>query len=134
MVHPFEQIVNQLISNYMQELDQNIAAQIVTLKDEVRNMLVSKTEMPLAKVTLIDSICRLGVSYHFENEIDEVLQHIHKSYVENGEIILKDSLYSLAVLFRVLRQQGFYVSPGIYISIHDSNIFYLHFYFFMKKM
>ena len=98
----------------MQELDQNIAAQIVTLKDEVRNMLVSKTEMPLAKVTLIDSICRLGVSYHFENEIEEVLQHIHNSYVENGEIILEDSLYSLAVLFRVLRQHGFYVSPSIY--------------------
>lgn len=126
-------MVNQLISNHMQELDQNIAAQIVTLKDEVRNMLLSKTEMPLAKLTLIDSICRLGVSYHFENEIDEVLQHIHKSCVENGEIILKDSLYSLAVLFRVLRQQGFYVSPSIYPSMTQTYLVYISLFLNKKR-
>lgn len=76
-------------------------------------MLVAKSEKPFEKVKLIDSICRLGLSYHFEKEIDEVLQHIHKSYVENGEIILEDNLFSLAVLFRVLRQHGFYVSPSM---------------------
>lgn len=97
----------------MQELDQNIVTQIDTLKSHVRNMLVAKSEKPFEKVKLIDSICRLGLSYHFEKEIDEVLQHIHKSYVENGEIILEDNLFSLAVLFRVLRQHGFYVSPSM---------------------
>ncbi|RDX79585.1 putative terpene synthase 2, partial [Mucuna pruriens] len=93
------------------ELDQNIETQIETLKRDVSNMLVSKTEKPLAKVDLIDSICRLGVNYHFEHEIDQVLQHIHNNYVVNGEITLQDNLCSLAVLFRLLRQHGFHVSP-----------------------
>ncbi|RHN45954.1 putative lyase [Medicago truncatula] len=84
-------------------------------------MLVSKTEMPLTKVKLIDSICRLGVGYHFEKEIDEVLQHIHKSYVENGEITLEDSLCSLAMLFRVFRQQGLHVSPNVFNKFKDKQ-------------
>ncbi|RHN51203.1 putative lyase [Medicago truncatula] len=103
------------------ELDQNIVTQIDTLKSHVRNMLVAKSEKPFEKVKLIDSICRLGLSYHFEKEIDEVLQHIHKSYVENGEIILEDNLFSLAVLFRVLRQHGFYVSPNVFTKFKDEQ-------------
>jgi len=100
--------------NTLQEVDQSIAAQIETLKNNVRDMLVSKTENPFEKVHLIDSICRLGVSYHFENEIEEVLQHIHKNYVENEEIIIfQDNLCSLAVLFRLLRQHGLHVSPSM---------------------
>lgn len=82
-------------------------------------MFLSKTEKPLVKVTLIDSICGLGVSYHFENEICEIMQHIHKIYVENEELILKDNLSSIAMLFRVLRQQGYRVSSSMY----DSNSF-----------
>lgn len=105
--------LNKFLFNTLQELDQNIAAQIETLKNDVKMMLVSKSEKALTKVHLIDSICRLGVSYHFEHEIEEVLQNIHKNYVENGEITFEDNLYFLAVLFRLLRQQGFYVSPSI---------------------
>ena len=34
----------------------------------------------LEKLELIDAIHRLGVSYHFESEIDEVLQQIHRHH------------------------------------------------------
>jgi len=83
-------------------------------------MLVSNTEKTMAKIHLIDSICRLGVSYHFEREIEEVLQGIHKNYVVNGEITLEDhNLSSLAVLFRLLRQQGLHVLPSIPSTYFD---------------
>ncbi|KAK2376443.1 putative terpene synthase [Trifolium repens] len=104
------------------ELDQNIMVQIEPLKNNVRKMLVSKTEEPLTKVHLIDLICRLGLSYHFENEIEEILQRIHKNYVENGEIItFEDNLNSLAVLFRLLRQHGLHVSPNVFNKFKDEN-------------
>jgi (-)-germacrene D synthase len=104
--------------NTLQELDQNIEAQIETLKYNVRKMLVSKSEKSLEKVHLIDSICRLGLSYHFEHEIEQVLEHIHNNYVENGGIAFEDNICSLAVLFRLLRQHGFHVLPGIIPSTY----------------
>ncbi|XP_020207165.1 probable terpene synthase 2 [Cajanus cajan] len=104
-----------------EELDQDIETQIKMLKEEVSKILVSKTEEPLAKIDLIDSICRLGVNYHFGNEIDEVLQQIHKNYVVNGEIIVQSNLCSLALLFRILRQHGFYVSPLVFENFKDEQ-------------
>ncbi|CAJ2669832.1 unnamed protein product [Trifolium pratense] len=106
------------------ELDQNMLAQIEPLKKYVRDMLVLKTDNLMTKVHLIDSIFRLGLSYHFENEIEEVFQHeIHNNYVQNGEIITfeEDDLNSLAVLFRLLRQQGFHVSPNVFKKFKDEE-------------
>jgi hypothetical protein len=89
-------------------------------------MLVSKIEKPLEKIHLIDSIIRLGMNYHFEDEIEEVLQHIYNDYVENGEITnFEDNLSSLAVLFRLLRQQGLYVSPSISSNLFTLILFYI---------
>ncbi|KAL5101430.1 hypothetical protein RYX36_005757 [Vicia faba] len=105
----------------MQEVDENIEAEIKTLKYDVRKMLVAKSEKPLEKVQLIDSICRLGVSYYFEEEIEENLEYIHRNYVDNGEIIFEDNLYSLAVLFRLLRQQGLHVSPNVFNKYMDDK-------------
>ncbi|CAI8586767.1 unnamed protein product [Vicia faba] len=68
----------------------------------------------LEKVHLIDSICRLGVSYYFADEIEEILQNIYKNNVEDGEITFNDNLCSLSVLFRSLRQQGHHVSPNVF--------------------
>ncbi|WJX64897.1 (-)-germacrene D synthase [Trifolium repens] len=103
------------------ELDQNIEAQIETLKYNVRKMLVSKSEKSLEKVHLIDSICRLGLSYHFEHEIEQVLEHIHNNYVENGGIAFEDNICSLAVLFRLLRQHGFHVLPDVFNKFKDEQ-------------
>ncbi|XP_045827317.1 probable terpene synthase 2 [Trifolium pratense] len=103
------------------EFDQNMVAQIETLKNDVKNMLVSKTENPLVKIYLIDSICRSGVSYHFEHEIEEILQHIHNNYVENGEITIEDNLGTIATLFRLLRQQGIHVSPNVFNKFKDEQ-------------
>ncbi|CAI8586958.1 unnamed protein product [Vicia faba] len=96
------------------EVDENIKAQIEALKCDMRKMLISESEKPLEKVHLIDSICRLGVSYYFEDEIEEILQNIYKNNVEDGEITFNDNLCSLSVLFRLLRQQGHHVSPNVF--------------------
>ncbi|KAK7312910.1 hypothetical protein VNO77_37152 [Canavalia gladiata] len=103
------------------EFVHNFGAQIEALKEEVRKMLVLESEKSLAKLNLIDSIYRLGVNRHFELEIFEILKHVHMDYVENGEIILEDNLRSLAVLFRLLRQHGFHVSPNVFNKFKDEQ-------------
>ena len=53
---------------------------------------------------------RLGVAYHFEIEIEEVLQHIYDSY-PNGDSMEGD-MYNVALQFRLLRQAGYKISCG----------------------
>ena len=91
--------------------------QVETLKQDVRKRLTSTMEKPIDKVELIDSIQRLGLSYHFEPEIDELLQQIHKTYVQNNQILITHTdlqgLHSLALLFKLLRQEGYPILPGM---------------------
>src|ERR1044072_9383179 len=99
----------------MQEVDEITMKKIILLKEEVRKMLVpidDKAIRLLRLANLIDSIQRLGLSHHFEHEIGEVLQHIHNKYVGNGIITLDEDLHVVALVFRLLRQQGYHISPG----------------------
>ncbi|RYQ94596.1 hypothetical protein HN51_045603 [Arachis hypogaea] len=104
------------------EFDDETKAQIENLKKEVVKMLIDASKAIEEIVNLIDLICHLGIHYHFESEIDEVLQQIHKNYTQNGEIIIvDDNLRLLALLFRLLRQQGYHVSPNVFNKYKDEN-------------
>ncbi|OIW05962.1 hypothetical protein TanjilG_11649 [Lupinus angustifolius] len=108
---------------HLQEVDKKME-QIVTLKEKVRMMLVPAKEKalrPLIVANLIDLIQRLGLQYHFEREIEEVLQQICNNYVENGIITLNEDLHSLSLLFRLLRQQGYPISPDIFKTFKDEQ-------------
>ncbi|KAF7822836.1 (-)-germacrene D synthase-like [Senna tora] len=96
---------------------------IQVLKEEVRKRLNCTTNNPITKIELIDIIQRLGVNYHFESEINDVLLQIHNTYVQNGVIIkleLQD-LRSIALVFRLLRQQGYHISPDVFNKLKDEN-------------
>lgn len=86
------------------------------LKGRVREELVilaSDEPMHHMKlIELIDVVQRLGIAYHFEEEIEEALQHIYVTYSEQWIEI--NHLQSISLWFRILRQQGFNVSSGIY--------------------
>ncbi|KAI9081599.1 hypothetical protein K1719_036485 [Acacia pycnantha] len=102
------------------EVDDEMKKIIEALKEEVRKMLAS-LEKPLKKAELIDSIKSLGLSYHFEAEIEEVLKQIHNDYVENNEITQIVDLHSLALLFKLLRQHGHPVSPDVFNKFKDEK-------------
>ncbi|KAF2287617.1 hypothetical protein GH714_001803 [Hevea brasiliensis] len=60
-----------------------------------------------------------GISYHFENEIEEQLNHIFN--VVHDDINDDYDLYNVALLFRVLRQHGYKISCNVFKRFKDSD-------------
>lgn len=78
-------------------------------------IIMAPVKKPSQKLDLIHDIQRLGVSHHFENEIEELLQQIHTSShdsTESGDQETDNELYTAALRFRLLRQQGYNISCG----------------------
>ncbi|KAF7851493.1 hypothetical protein BT93_L3779 [Corymbia citriodora subsp. variegata] len=95
--------------------------QIERLKGEVRKMLTSAMYKPTEKLNLIDQIQRLGIAYHFKLEIEEQLERIHRGYVEYHYNDNDNELHTVALLFRLLRQQGHHISNEIFNKFKDSD-------------
>ncbi|XP_028554402.1 alpha-humulene synthase-like isoform X2 [Dendrobium catenatum] len=58
---------------------------------------------------MIDAIHHLGVAYHFEVEINDTLKKIHRDGFEESK-----DLHTIALGFRLLRQQRFLISADIF--------------------
>ncbi|XVF77135.1 hypothetical protein PTKIN_Ptkin14bG0016500 [Pterospermum kingtungense] len=81
-------------------------------------MLVTPMENSNQKLALVDAVQRLGVSYHFEKEIEDALEII---YHDSNDVQIKD-LYTTALRFRILREHGFHVSCGNFESSLTSDV------------
>lgn len=79
-------------------------------------MLVNEMD-PLEKLELIDTLQRLGLSFHFEDEIETTLKKI--STDQSCVAWKKDSLYATAIEFKLFRQHGYYVSQDVFSSFMD---------------
>lgn len=77
------------------------------LREEVR-MMLCKVENHLDQLELIDVLQRLGVAYHFNNEIMNILDNIYNM----GTFKRKKNLHATALEFRLLRQHGYNISTG----------------------
>ncbi|KAK9209485.1 hypothetical protein WN944_001851 [Citrus x changshan-huyou] len=104
------------VSSNDKYLTAEVEKRFETLKAEVKKLLMSnntawKTIEEI--VTLVDQLQRLGVAYHFENEIKEALQSIYNSRVNSNCDVNYDhnnDLCMVALRFRLLRQHGYKVS------------------------
>lgn len=86
--------------------------EIQNLKEEVRSMLVAKEATITEKLHLIDTIERLGISYHFEEEIAKQLEEILNVYADIEEYPELYDLFTAALHFRLFRQHGFNISDS----------------------
>ncbi|KAM3360323.1 hypothetical protein P3S68_020035 [Capsicum galapagoense] len=103
------------------QVEQKYAEEIEVLKEQTRSMLLATGRKLEEKLNLIDVIERLGIAYHFEKEIDEILEQIYKenSNFEGGDY--NDDLCTCALQFRLLRQHGYNISLKIFNKFLDEN-------------
>ncbi|KAJ8765354.1 hypothetical protein K2173_012051 [Erythroxylum novogranatense] len=103
--------------DYIQSLNSEFLAESYTerikkLKEDVKKLL-SKTVTRLDQLELIDCLQRLGVDYHFEDEIDMILKRIYNDKLKDK------SSYHRALEFRLLRQHGYRVAVDVFNNIRD---------------
>lgn len=94
------------------------ASQRNQLKDDVR-IVLDQDRDPLAKLEQIDMLQRLGLSYHFEDEINNLLKGIHSS--DLGKDTWKDNLHATSLKFRLLRQHQYWVPQEIFDVFKDET-------------
>ncbi|CAI9754879.1 unnamed protein product [Fraxinus pennsylvanica] len=101
------------------ELAQKYVREIERLKNEVRSTLTAPENTLVQTMNLIDILERLGVSYHFEDEIEELLErffNLNSNYEDEAY-----DLYTVALHFRLFRQHGYRISCGIFKKFTEEN-------------
>ncbi|KAL0358526.1 UNVERIFIED_CONTAM: Gamma-curcumene synthase [Sesamum angustifolium] len=83
------------------------------LKNEARSMLMAANSGEL--IALIDKLERLGLSYHFETEIEEKLHEMSENEDDDYD------LFTTALRFRLLRQHQYHVSCGVFDKFTDKE-------------
>ncbi|KAG7980231.1 hypothetical protein I3843_05G171300 [Carya illinoinensis] len=101
------------------EITSETLEEVQRLKEKVHNMLMAPVDNISQKLELIDAIQRLGVSYHFESEIDDIIQQIHNNDDNTGDS--HDDLYTISLRFRLLRQQGYNTPSDVFSKFKDSE-------------
>ncbi|KAG9454290.1 hypothetical protein H6P81_007194 [Aristolochia fimbriata] len=90
--------------------------------EEVRRIILGETDQ-LQSLLMVDALQRLDIDYHFTEEIKDLLlrsaQNKNFNGVRGGKIM--GSLHDVALSFRLLRQHGYYVSPGAFDEYTDNK-------------
>ncbi|KAJ6822055.1 (-)-germacrene D synthase-like [Iris pallida] len=92
-----------------------IEQRIKELKEEVKTLMFPTNHLA-EKLTLIDDLHRLGIYYHFEDEIREAIRGINDHFDDDI-----NDIRLVALRFRLLRQEGYAVSPGVFSKFKDSE-------------
>ncbi|XVE50483.1 hypothetical protein DITRI_Ditri01bG0165900 [Diplodiscus trichospermus] len=98
------------------DIDTTTEQKYEELKEEVRKMIVAPVENSNQKLILIDAVQRLGVSYHFEKEIEDALEAIY-----NDSSDVENALYTTSLRFRLLREHGYNVSCEVFKKFKDEE-------------
>ncbi|KAL7159525.1 hypothetical protein ABFS83_01G033100 [Erythranthe nasuta] len=102
------------------QLSDMYTEEIKVLKEEAR-MLISCESKLSEKLVLVDTLERLGLSYHFENEIQEQLTlafngHLKLELEEND-----DDLFIISLQFRLLRQHALDAPSSVFERFVENN-------------
>ncbi|WOL00826.1 hypothetical protein Cni_G09539 [Canna indica] len=76
----------------------------------------------LAHLRTVDMVEKFGIARYFEDEIRSVLDRVYGCWLMNDEGIFLDPT-TLAMAFRILRMNGYDVSPNCLSQLSDANYF-----------
>lgn len=109
-----------LYSENCLEVDVGMGQRLEALKERVRNKLVGNFDNSSQQLNFIDAIHHLGVAYHFKNDIDTTLHKVYETTSHSVQYKAIDDLYTVSLLFRLLRQQGYPVASDMFRQFTDS--------------
>ncbi|XVF70405.1 hypothetical protein PTKIN_Ptkin11bG0158900 [Pterospermum kingtungense] len=85
-----------------------------------KDMLLTSTVDPIENIYMINSLISLGVSYHFEIEIDKQLDHLFTTlpqFIDNKDY----DLYTVGVIFQVFRSHGYKISCDVFNKFKNGD-------------
>ncbi|KAG2689685.1 hypothetical protein I3760_09G150300 [Carya illinoinensis] len=98
------------------------AKKLEVCRNVLRNVVAEEEELdPFEGLSMIDAVQRLNIDYHFQEEIEAILQRQYVKYITHGEYGHHDELHVVALRFRLLRQQGYYVAPDVFNKFKDEE-------------
>uniref|UniRef100_A0A6M2EUJ3 Isoprene synthase, chloroplastic n=1 Tax=Populus davidiana TaxID=266767 RepID=A0A6M2EUJ3_9ROSI len=100
--------------------DDHFEQEFYRLKEEVKETLYATTSKLSQQLNFIDVIQRLGVSYLFESDIDQMLCDLYHQGC-GDDYVHDHDLQMVALRFRLLRQQGHYVSCDVFKKFKDTE-------------
>ncbi|KAH7856190.1 hypothetical protein Vadar_033751 [Vaccinium darrowii] len=106
--------VQSLSSKYVGD---KYARRAAKLKEDVKIMLDEEVD-PVDGLEMIDDLQRLGVFYHFEDEIKRVLESIYNNKYDKWK---EEDLHATALKFRLLRQHGYDVPQEVFKNFMDET-------------
>lgn len=111
-----DQFLNFTFDNKLQE---KYSKEIELLKDEVKTKLTNPERNMVDTMNLIDALERLGISYHFEDEIEYKLERyfgLNTNYEDENYDLSTVSLH-----FRLFRQHGLQLTSEIFSKFKDRD-------------
>ncbi|PWA92477.1 camphene synthase [Artemisia annua] len=109
---------------YLQKAGEKYASRLETLKEEVRIKIYKeneKAENPLSTLNLVDDLQRLGIWYHFVDDISNVLDNVYNKYYKSPEKWNTLDLNLKALGFRLLRHNGYHITQDIFEDVKDET-------------
>ncbi|KAI3496880.1 hypothetical protein L1887_39258 [Cichorium endivia] len=115
--------------DYVQSLNSKYTGEkytrrLQTLKEEIRTMIQKeheKMEHPSSVLNLVDDLQRLGISYHFVDEIRDVLEKIYNDYYRSHDKLSKMDLNFKSLCFRLFRQHGYHIPQEIFEDLKNET-------------
>ncbi|WVZ23760.1 hypothetical protein V8G54_002304 [Vigna mungo] len=109
------------ISNNEKARDELQIRHAKTLEEVKRGLLGKEVQSSDHDLLMVDSIQRLGIEHHFNEEIETILKRKELMLRVNSHRNDYQKLSEVALQFRLLRQEGYYIHTDIFDKFWDNN-------------